>query len=172
MNIPYPLWADIGTGLKTISYPKRYITPERFTHETDPNPLANLVVLPDIPEFFATKVCNIFIVGVPYGWKLDGSEWVEEWPPPNYLDAVQRHKDTFERFTKYETHVWMDMYIVQQVMDANPDSNFENMMNATKANIEGMCSELAEYGFTYEGEFTSAVERNFFHEIIDAFNQS
>lgn len=166
MIIAYKLWADVGKHLKTHKYLKQYVTPEQYISQ---NPLESLVALPDIPEFFATKVCNIFIVAIPFGWDVNSSGSTTNWPPAGYDDAKQRHIDTYAKYTKYETHVYMDMFIVQKIMAANSNSKFEEMMAVTKANMAQMCSDLAEYGFKLEADITAEVGPDHFYPVIDAF---
>lgn len=166
MSVDYTLWDDVSKKLKESKYPKRYINPERYLAD---NPLENLVVPQDITNFFGTKVCNIFIVGVPYGWTKDSGTWTDHWPPIGYEDAKQRHKATFEKYTWYETHVYMDMHIVDLVMIDNPKSRFRDMMNATKTHMQEMCSDLADFGFIMESDITNEVDAEFFKPIIDAF---
>ena len=165
-SIEYTLWQDNGNYLKNIKYPKRYLTPEKY--DRSKNPLESLVVIPDLEDFFATKVCNIFIVGIPYGW-VEGNPWTEEWPPEGYEESKARHIETFSLFSKYETHVFMDFNIVSKVMAANPDSNFEEMMNVTKGHMEEMCGDLSEYGFTMEPDILADVGPEHFYHILDAF---
>lgn len=164
MIIDYQLWDEVGKELQDNKYKKRYLTPEQY--DKLPNPLENLVVPVGIDSFFGTKVCNIFIVAIPFGWK---SSTEEEWPPPGYEDAKQRHKDTYDKFAKYETHVYMDFNIVKKIMAEEPESKFEEMMQTTKAHMQSMCADLSEYGFKMEGDITGDVTASHFYEVIDAF---
>lgn len=157
-------WPLVGNKLKIGKYKRRYVTPERY--DKPPNPLESLVAPVGMTSFFGTKVCNIFIVAIPYGWQ---DSTTEKWPPDGYEEAKQRHIQTYKKFTKYETHVYMDMNIVKKIMAADADSNFETMMNKTKIYMQGMCTDLAAYGFKYENDITSDVTDDYFYEVLDAF---
>lgn len=162
----YELWTTIGHELETIKYNKRYITPEQYIAN---NPLENLVVPLGIENFFGTKVLNIFIIGVPYGWEKVGGTWVESWPPAGLEESVLRHKMMYKRFTKYETHIFMDFNIVEIVMSTNSTSKFREMMNATKTRITAICDDLANCGYTLEPDITQEVTASHFSPIINTF---
>lgn len=166
-TIEYTLWRDDAAFIKDHKYPKSYFTPEKY--DTAKNPLESLVVIPGLQDFFGTKVCNIFIVGLPFGWDKSGSSWQQNWPPAGYDDAVQRHIDSYNMYGKYETHVFMDFNIVQKVMDANSDSKFRDMMNTTKTNMETMCGTLSAYGFMMEPDIIADVGPDHFYTILDTF---
>lgn len=167
MTIDYPLWDDLSANLHDNRYKEEFFTPEQYG--TAKNPLESLVVPPEIDDFFATKVCNIFIVAIPFGWKQDGVEWVEDWPPEGYNDSKARHIELYSQFAKYETHVYMDMNIVKKIMDANPDSKFKEMMDGTKIRMQAMCDELADYGFKMEADITTEVGPDHFGSVLDEF---
>jgi hypothetical protein len=166
MTFDYPIWKDIGVKLRDVDYPKRYVTPENYKKA---NPLENLVVPPDIEKFFGTKTCNLFIASRPYGWSKGSGNWTESWPPEGFDESVARHKQTYKQFARYETHIWTDFYLVSIVEGFNPDTRLREMMEAVEGHLEAVCTELADYGFTYEGRIEDAIESNFFASIIDAF---
>ncbi len=162
----YQTWQEVGNQLRDFKYKKKYCTPEQYV---TPNPLATLVVPDGITDFFGTKVCNIFIVAQPYGWTQSGSSWTENWPPSGLEDAVNRHMDMYDKFTWYETHMYMDFNLVNRIMEMNPSSNFETMMNSTKAHLEAVCVQLGDFGFTMEDDIESEVGAEFFQPVIDEF---
>jgi hypothetical protein len=166
MSFDYKLWDDVGKQLRDYQYQKKYFTPERYI---DLSPLDNLTVPPDFPNFFGTKVCNIFIVGIPYGWEKVGGTWQDNWPPDRYEDYKANHILVYDQFTWYETHVYMDMNLVAKVMMDEPRSRFREMMNATKGHLQTMCDDLAQYGFTMEDDITAEVDASFFTKIFDTF---
>lgn len=165
-TINYNQWEPVGIALGQ-KYKKRYWTPERLPENL--NPLRNLVVLEGIDRFFGTKVCNIFIVGLLFGWRQSGEEWVEDWPPTGYADAKARHIDTFKYFSKYETHVYMDYNLVAKVEAADPETDFRRLMNGTKGRMQEMCSDLAAYGFTMEPDIVGEVGAEYFYDVLDPF---
>lgn len=162
----YPIWKDVGIQLQNFKYKTKYLTPERYIQD---NPLDNLVVPDGIPDFFGTKVCNIFLVCQPYGWTQSGTTWTESWPPEGFDDSVMRHKSMYEKFTWYETHIYMDYNLVNMIMDSNPDSNFKSMMDTVKGHLQDMCDDLEDFGFTMEDDISSPVDASFFQPVIDAF---
>lgn len=161
------MWKDIGDGLKN-HYKKRYFTPERYI--TD-NPMEALTVLPSTPDFFGTKVCIVWIVAQPIGWyNPGGGGWVNNWPPAGWQEALDRHKEAYEKFTQYDLFIWVDRYFETLINAANDHSLITNMMSDTQDEIEDMClHEMKDYGFHYMGPITSAVEENYFHDTIDEF---
>lgn len=168
--IEYPIWDDIGAQLKE-KYKKRYVTPEPYLF---PNPLEAFVVLPVVEDkFFGAKACNIFIVADPIGWVDNFTDgWEEQWPPPGWNDSVARHKETYSKFTEYNTFVWVDRYIetlIEEAKTHDEDTEFPEMMEATSGRMQDLCNELAEYGWHWMGEIDSAVEQNFFHDTINNF---
>lgn len=167
--ITYTLWQDNAMELSN-KYKKKYFTPERRPELGDP--LVDLVALTGFPKFFGTKTCNIFIVGIPFGWKRSGEDWVSDWTPTGYTDSKQRHKDTFKYFSKYETHVYMDFNIVDKVMAENPDSRFRELMEGTKGHMQEMCDDLAAFGFKLEADITGDVTAAHFYDILDPFYAS
>ena len=163
--IEYKIWNEVGETL-VEDLPRRYVTPEQFL---DDSPMNALTVLPEIEEFFGTKPLNLFIVAKPYGWSKEGDTWTESWPPEGWDEAVERHKAKYKKFTKYKTHIWMDFYLVSLIMEASPDSQFETMMTAVEGRIQSLCSDLADYGFVYEGRIEEPKPAEFFKEKIRAF---
>ena len=161
--IPYTLWETDGIALRDTAYPTKYLTPEKYISD---NPLESLVALPGVDDFFGTKVLNIFIVSHLYGYNSSGDEI---WEPDGYADALARHMATYHQFAKYETHVYIDMNIVNKIMEAEPGSDFASKMTTTKYHMEAMCTALADYGFTLEDDITEDVGPEFFYPIIDAF---
>ncbi len=165
----YKVWDRVGAELRDFKYKKKYVTPERYLDES---PLDNLVAPPDFPDFFGTKVCNIFIVGIPYGWTKGGDGiWSENWPPVRYEEYKAAHIENFKKYTWYETHVYIDMNLVDLVMEDSPSSRFREMMESTKSRLQTMCDELADYGFIMEEDLTTEVDASFFQDTIDLFNQ-
>jgi hypothetical protein len=151
MIITYTVWDDLGAELVS-DYAPRYLTPEKIDGE---NPLDPFVAKDDLDHFFGTKVLNIFIVGKPYGWTFDGSTWTDNWPPPGLSDAITKHIATYEKYTKYQTLVWIDFGIVDLIMESNPSSRFEEMMVAVSGHMSDLCTTLADYGFIFMGDITS-----------------
>ena len=160
------IFRDVGIHLRDHKYQDKYFTPEKYSEAK--NPLESLVVIQDVTKFFGTKVCNIFVVSIPFGWKFE-TDWVEEWPPLGYAEAKARHIETFEVYAKYQTHVYMDMNIVNKIMAATPDSKFQEMMIQTKVRMQEMCMDLAAYGFTFEADITSDVGPEYFYSVLDDF---
>lgn len=152
MSVTYNLWPTVTDQLKII-YNDHYLTYERSEEE---NPLALLV--PKVDQFFGPKILNIFIVGQPY-----------EWPHVDLEAAKTKHKELFEKFTKYKTLIWMDFNIVNLVMADSPASNFRDQMIETEGHIEDLCEELADFGFEYMGRIETAVEASYFQEYLDTF---
>lgn len=147
-------------------YQKQYYTPERIPQE---NPLEFLVVRQDVEQFFGTKVLNIFICGKNYGWVFEDGEFVENWPPEGYLEAVDKHIATYKQYALYYTFVWVDFTWVYELMDANPESRIEEMMEAVDQHMKDLCEFLADYGFVYMGRIEEAVEGSYFEELINNF---
>lgn len=167
MVFDHPIWENIALQLASTYGSRIYFTPETMIQE---NILDPLVVTQSVSDFFGTRPLNLVIVGRPAGWSKDGDGiWQENWPPPGLDDAKAKHIATYDQFTKYETHIWTDFIFVNTIMDENPDSRIEEMMNALDARLTDLCSELAAYGFTYHGKIESEVEENFFHSVIDTF---
>lgn len=167
-DIAYPLWEDNGDAL-VEHYDPKYVTPERYQAV----PIKAVVVLPEVEQFFGTRVCNILIIAQPVGWVQNGDgEWVEQWPPEGFVEAVARHIETYGKFTEYNTFVWIDRYAETLIVAATPDSRVPEMMAATSGRFEDVCDELADYGFHFMGEISSAVGPEFFYSTIDEFFQS
>jgi hypothetical protein len=115
-------------------------------------------------------VKHIFIVGIPYGWKKkNDGEWEFHWPPDRFEDFLSHHETTYKKFGKYKTHVYMDWIIVKKIMDANDDSDFEDMMEATENEIKKMCNKLSDYGFSFKGRIKTEPPASEFWSVIDAF---
>lgn len=165
-DISYGIWEQVGQDLHNNLYKKRYINPEQYLSE---NPMEPLVVLPDITQFFGTKCHTIFIVSVPYGWKKVNGDWIEEWPPEGFEAAKARHRETYNKFNRYETRIYMDFYIVSLMEQNNPDSKMRDMMNATKGHLQDLCDELVDYGFIMMPDITTAKDAAFFKDEIDEF---
>lgn len=165
-TLAYNPWEPIGVALGN-KYKNRYWTPENLPENL--NPLRDLVVLKGLTKFFGTKVCNIFIVGIPFGWRLSGLDWVTDWPPIGYADAKARHIDTFKYFSKYETHVYMDYNVVKKVEEVDPTSDFRTLMDGTKGHMQEMCDDLSTYGFTLESDITAEVGPDYFYSVLDPF---
>lgn len=163
----YPLWDDVSTGLRAERYNGRYLTPERYIAK---NPVENLVVPPGVDKFFGTKVLNIFLVGTPYGWAKNGSGvWTESWPPSGLGDAVERHKATYKKFTRYKTLVYVDFYLVSLIMAQSSSSRFREMMDKVKTRLATLCGDLAAFGFVLKPDVTTAVQPSFFYPELDDF---
>ena len=166
MPINYTIWNDLGTQLE-LYYKKRYFTPERYVAD---NPLENLVVLPGIEQFFGTKVFNIFIVSVPYGWvKDEDGIWVENWPPEGFEEAKSRHIANYDKFTSYVTYIYMDYYIVQLMEAQSANTRMREMMDQTKVRLTDLCSELVDYGFFMREDLNDPKDINYFKPVIDNF---
>lgn len=167
--VSYTLWPDNAEEI-AVKYRKQYFTPERFVDKV--NPLYALTVPSDFVDFFGTKVCNIFIVGIPFGWLRQGDEYVEDWPPPGYNTSKAKHILDYKKFAKYETHVYMDFNIVAKIEEEEPETNFRELMDQTKVWMQEMCSDLAEYGFAIHEDITGDVPPSHFDEIFDEFYAS
>ncbi len=166
MTFDYDIWQKVGDQLAEFKWKKHYLQPEQYAKG---NPMEVLTPPSYITTFFGTKVLNIFIVGIPYGWTQSGTDWTEDWPPEGFDDLVTSHKLNYSQFTKYETHIYMDFNLVKKIMADSPDSKFETMMTAVKGHMENLCNDLAEYGFKLEADITSEVDADFFKDIIEAF---
>ena len=161
-------FGNTASSLKS-SYSKQYFDFQYFDTE---NPLDNLVCLPGKEKFFGTKVLNLFVVGKPYGWKRkdpppsEGSKWEFDWPPPRYEAALARHKATYKLFASYKTYVWTDWILVKKVMDADEDSDFEDMMETTEDKIKEMCNKLSKYGFKFVKRLESDPGLGYFQNYL------
>lgn len=161
----YTAWSDLGQLLEGQNYRKYYFTHEKYKAD---NPLENLVVIPDVTEFFGPRVLNLFIVSKPYGWKKNESgEWVEEWPPEGFEDAVARHIAMFEKFTSYRTVIFIDFNFATKLEERVPDTRIREMLNATKDRMVDLCDQLAEYGFEMGSDITVQVGQEFFAPYLD-----
>lgn len=154
MDIAYTLYDEIGVSLAANNSPF-YLQPERWLGA---NPMESLTVPPGTENFFGPKVLNLFVVGVPYGWEFVDGVWQENWPPDGFLELVELHKQKYAEFTSYRTYIWMDFNIVTTVMTVNPDSRFQEMMEATEARMQELCTELAAYGFMFMGRDPTEAE--------------
>lgn len=165
----YTIWQDVGVQLRDFKYKRSYLTPEQYVST---NPLESLIVPDGIDQFFGTKVLNIFIVAEPFGWTQSGSTWTENWPPDGLDAAIARHMTIYDKFTWYETHMYMDFNLVNTIMTLSPSSNFRTMMTSVKTHIAQVCADLADFGFTLEADITTPVDASFFQPVIDAFRQA
>lgn len=166
MIIPHTIWQEISDALAE-RYKHYYYTPERHDNT---NPMEFLTVRQDITKFFGTKTLSLFIIGKPYGWeKNEDDEWEDHWPPEGLEDAINHHIEVYEKFSIYRTLIWIDFIIVQKIMESNPDSRIQEMMEAVEGHISDMCSTLADYGLQYMGRIEEGVEMNFFTPYIDEF---
>lgn len=150
MDIVHTKWFDFGESLSVDNLPF-YFQAEQWENN---NPLSGLVVPPNanVESFFGTVIKNIYIVAEPIGWEVNElGQWEENWPPEGFDEAIQRHIDTFEQFSFYQTDVWIDWEIVETLMAINPSSRFGEMMGATETRMMEMCETLAAYGFTFKG---------------------
>lgn len=159
----YTVWSDLGAKLETQDYSKFYFTHEKYKAD---NPLENLVILPDVEAFFGPRVLNIFIVSKPYGWeKNEDGEWIEDWPPEGYEEAIVRHVASFEKFTSYKTYIFMDYNFVQKLEERVPDTRIREMMDATKTHFEELCDQVP--GFEMGPDITVEVGQEFFAPYLD-----
>lgn len=176
----YDMPENVGRTLQDGRYRKNrfnvliaeHVQPYAALLGTIDHPLKDLVVPPDYDNFYPTKVCNIFIACVPYGWKLVDGAFEADWPPEGYNDYVESHKKTFKYFDTYETHVWTDFNIVSILESTGDDNPYRMIMNATKGYMEQMCNDLKDFGFKYEGEIMTEVDQSFFFPVLDKFYKS
>jgi hypothetical protein len=168
MLITYTDWNDLATTLGQYYQQKNvYFTPETYQNT---NPMEYLTSGQGILQFFGPKPITIMIIGLPYGWKKDGSgNWVDSWPPDGFTDALNQHTQTYPQWSNYQTLVWLDFIIVGKIMDANPDSMFETMMNALDGHLTALGTQLTQVGINYMGKLMTKPEYNFFTPFIEQF---
>lgn len=166
--IQHRIWESVAADI-SLEWSKQYFDFQYFDTE---NPLDPITILPGLDEFFGTKVLNLFIVGLPYGWKKKSSagpgesKWEFDWPPEGFEAAVARHKETYKLFASYKTYVWMDWVIVKKVMDAEPEAEFEDMMEATEDKIKEMCDTLSKFGFKFVKRLEEEVGSQYFRSYL------
>lgn len=159
------MWDDVGAASDTI-YEKYYF---HYIKTTPVDPIDPVVVRIELFDFFGTRPLNLLIIGKPYGWLDSGSGYEFNWPPTGLNDAKEHHKITFKKYREYKTRVWMDFNIVALVEAETPDTNFREMMEASEAQIITLCDELKDFGFTYMGRITTAVDASYFAQYIEPF---
>lgn len=166
----YDLWETVSQQIKD-NYQKQYITPEMFLDET--NPLAAFVPTLGVESFFGTKVLNICIVDHPFGWKKNNDgELEDQWDTlikPQTDPTIEHFKAMYPLFAKYKTLVWIDFYYVEKQEENDPESRAREMMTAVSGRMEGICSDLSEYGWEFMGHIETAPEWTFFQQYIDEF---
>lgn len=158
-------YAAIGSTLEASYSAPRYFN---YLAPQDTDPLAALVPLVGMERCFGTKVRNLFVVRKPYGWSnasAGGEFGTYSWPPAGYEDSKARLIEAYPYFASYETLVWMDLSF--DCGDCPDGSSYCDMMLQTEEGIEAMCTELADYGFTYMGPITDGIDESFFEPYID-----
>jgi hypothetical protein len=131
---------DYLQQVKTGTYKKEYL--DTYALTGGGNPLVNVVPLEpansDKDDFFGPKVCNILVINGPYG-DFDSSTNA----------AKARLIATYDKFAKYETHVFVDKGAAK-IRCMNPT----DQMNLD-AKLAALCGELTNYGFTWHGSLES-----------------
>ncbi len=163
MSFEYTIWEDVGNQLYGNNAPK-YLTPEKYKSN---NPLENLVIPPDTPPFFGTRVLNLFVVCQPYGWDKHDGIWHENWPPDHLDESVERHIASFPAFTSYRTIMFMDFNLVNKVVEISKDAQFQDIMRNVKDHLKDLCESLADYGFELGPNIDGEVGPDFFQPYID-----
>lgn len=142
-----------------------------YFHFTDDDPLAPVVPLVGIDKFFGTVVQNILIISKPFGWDGTGSDASYSWPPAGFDDSKSRLIASFGYFARYECLVWMDFSFDpdEDCPDGGggSDNSFLSKMETTEGDIQQMCTDLAQYGFTYMGRLTGDEDADYFKAYID-----
>ncbi len=167
--INYTQWQTAGADLLE-QYPRTYVNTEVYLSN---NPMEPLTVPAGVEDFFGSKVLTFLIVGIPYGWALNGEgNWEETWPPEGLNDLIERHKAIYEEFTKYQCVILVDFYIVELLMIENAESRFRDMMEITDTRMSDLADELADYGFTYGGRVTEPPRWELLTPFVEDFRTS
>lgn len=170
MPVEYTLWETIGESLQE-HYDRQYITPEEFLDTSCP--LTAFVATDGLEEFFGTKVLNICIVDHPFGWrKNDDGELEDHWDEdiqPQVDVQIARHIETYPKYAKYQTLVWIDMNYAKEQENRDSESRAREMLAAVGSRMSEICDQLADYGWTFMGNIDDAPEWNFFQQYIDEF---
>jgi hypothetical protein len=127
------------------------------------NPLA--CVDPLYKDFYGPRVLNLVVLSKNYGW----SGGVLSWPEPEISSTLLRIKDSFANWTEFKTLIWVDMVLSNRIMAATPTSAYRTQMDQVATNIENICMEMGDYGFTYKGLLETGVDESYFQTFVDDF---
>lgn len=140
--------------------------------ESRVNPLSQVVPcikgsgeeLKDQKPFFGPFVLNIVCITGPYiRSDDDGGGWEDD----DVAAQTAIIKATYSQFSRYETH-----YLIDADADAAAAEDNEEAMQETEDLLDGLCEELAEYGFTFHGRLDAGEVDTKIRQIIDDFKEA
>jgi len=177
-------WKNIAESIKG-HYGKRKgdLQHQFFDHygATEDNPLLS-VTNAWHATFFGPKVCNIFIVGKPYGESGSGNNTSIDWPPDGYDYAKEQFKIAYDKnyWVHYELNFYLDLTIVKKARAADPRSadKLQDLLEQVFDNIRKDCEgegegegEMADYGWKIRMTFgeDETPRPDDFYPVLDAF---
>lgn len=162
-------WAGVASEIISVITPDK--TPYQFFDPynlVSDNPLANVVSqLTD--GFFGAKQLHFVIIGKPYGWIGGPGSWTFSWPPTGYADLKQFIIDNYDEWQKFKLVFFGDQYIINKVLDADPDSEFPDMMDQTFTQIQAEVAAMVDYGWEWGGLLGDTTNASTFTPYIDDF---
>lgn len=155
------LWEEIGNTLNN-RYRSREKAP-RYFHRQQFNTGNFLGCCTPYNEiFFGTKTYHIIIINKPYD--------VED---SNFLNLIAESKDyiirNFKKFQRYWVDIWVDMTVADRIAEDNAE--LKGKLEDVQLFCQTLCSDMAEYGFIYQGILTEDmnINANFFDTYIQDF---
>lgn len=126
-----------------VQFPKEYID----DYGLEDNPLVVLIPCFEGKNFFGSCVLNL--VSITKSCDASGTG-----------PQIDFFKTVYSRFLVYESHIWI-----------NTD-DFGGDPAATEAVMQDICTQLADYGFTYHGRVNSGGQSQLITELHTAFKET
>lgn len=170
-NVEY--WQSVVLQLETYYEDKLKKQPNKyfcyFPTVFPANPIAGMV--PKHLKFFGPKVCNLIVIGQPFGKVGEPGHQTIEWPPEGFDNAKQTLIDGFSQWASYELNFYGDRLIIQKALDADPvgGAKFQELMETCFVKIQEECTAMEAYGWRWRGFIESEVPASDFYELFDQF---
>lgn len=151
------LYDDIAHQLEAVNKPQehRYFYAQRYNPPDNKHPYGS--ILPLTEEFFGPRNLTLLILSKPY--TID---------PVQLAQAVETIKRNYEKWSKYKVLIWVDMVLATRMADAGDDQFYSDMQDFADE-VEAFCTQMKDYGITYQGTLLEGKDAAYFQTHIDEF---